>query len=133
MGRMTSDKFDQSGFTLIEVMAALAIVAALLVTLAYTTNYNLDLAGRHEALTLATLLARDKMTEVGNTTDRMLKDMKGSFEEPFAGFTYEIVRKEKAVDVFGFPVNMLHISVTVEGRGERVALKKQFSLKGVKK
>ena len=129
MGRMISDKSDQSGFTLIEVMAALAIVAALLVTLAYTTNYNLDLAGRHEALTLATLLARDKMTEVGNTTDRMLKDMKGSFEEPFAGFTYEIVRNDKSVEVFGFPINMLNISVTVEGRRERVVINKQFSVK----
>ena len=129
MGPRISNKPDQWGFTLIEVMAALTIVAALLVTLAFTTNYNLDLAGRHEALTVATMLARDKMTEVGNDTDRTLKDMKGSFDEPFEGFTYDIVRKDKTVEVFGFPISMLNISVTVEGRRERVVINKQFSLK----
>jgi type II secretory pathway pseudopilin PulG len=106
-----------------EVMVALAIVAAMMVTLVYTTNYNLDVAGRHETLTVATMLAREKMTEVRREAGRAFSK-KGEFPEPFEDFVYEIEVKERTVPVLSFPVNVTEIVVTVTGREETVNLRK---------
>jgi len=114
----------ESGFTFMEVMVALAIVASLMVTLVYTTNYNLDVAGRHEALTVATMLARDKMTAVRSDPGEELKEKKGKFPEPFEDFTFEVEVKDRTVPVFTVAVNVTEINVTVTGRGETVYLRK---------
>jgi len=114
----------EAGFTFMEVMVALAIVASLMVTLVYTTNYNLDVAGRHEALTVATMLARDKMTAVRRDPRDELREKKGKFPEPFEDFTFEVEVKDRSMPVFGFPVNVTEIDITVTGRGETVYLRK---------
>jgi len=74
----------QSGFTLLEVMVAVAIVGALLVTLIYTLNYHLSVAERQESLTVAYLLARDKMEEM----EQNPAEMKGEFAEPYSHYHY---------------------------------------------
>jgi prepilin-type N-terminal cleavage/methylation domain-containing protein len=52
------------GFTLLEVVIAIAIIAGLLSTIIYTVNTHLDAAGRNEKRTVATMLAWEKMLEV---------------------------------------------------------------------
>ena len=64
-----------SGFTLLEIMIALAIVGGLLITLIYTLNYHLNLAERHETVTIASLLAREKIIEM----EKSLGNKKGIF------------------------------------------------------
>jgi type II secretory pathway pseudopilin PulG len=107
-----------------EVMVALAIVASMMVTLVYTTSYNLDVAGRHEALTVATMLARDKMTAIRRNPREELKEKKGNFPEPFDEFAYAIEVKERSVFVVLFNVGVTEINVTVTGRNETVSLRK---------
>lgn len=119
-----SARRSEAGFTFMEVMVALAIVAALMVTLVYTTSYNLDVAGRHEALTVATMLARDKMAAVRRDPGGELKEKKGKFPEPFEDFTFEVEVKNRTVPIFSVPVNVTEINVTVTGRGETVSLRK---------
>jgi prepilin-type N-terminal cleavage/methylation domain-containing protein len=72
MGNEKSDTYDfklcslqfaffnsrRDGFTLLEVLIAIAIVGSLLVTLIYTLNYHLGLAERQKTITIATLLRR---------------------------------------------------------------------------
>ena len=53
-----------NGFTLLEVMIALAIVGIVLVTLIGLETRTIQLAERQERVTQATLLAQEKMTEV---------------------------------------------------------------------
>lgn len=81
---------DKNGFTLLEVLIALAIVGGLLVTLIYTLNYHLGIIERHETLTVATLLAKNKMTDV----EKSRENKKGVFDAPYDGYTYETFVKD---------------------------------------
>ena len=73
------------GFTLLEVLIALAITGGLLITLIYTTNYQLSLVERQETVTVATLLAKNKMTELGKNPG----NAKGTFGPPYESYSYE--------------------------------------------
>ena len=57
-------KSSKTGFTLIEVMIALGILAVSLVTLNARQSYSLRSVTEAEKLTLATMLARTKMAEL---------------------------------------------------------------------
>jgi general secretion pathway protein I len=58
-----SARRPKNGFTLLEIMAALAIMATALVALLGTHLTSLDLAYRHKEQTLAAMLAQQKMGE----------------------------------------------------------------------
>ena len=51
------------GFTLLEIMIALAIMAGVLLTVISSFNYHLSLAARDREETIATLLARAKLDD----------------------------------------------------------------------
>lgn len=87
---LNSRLFRAGGFTLLEILIALAIVGGLLVTLIYTLNYHLSIVERHETITTATLLAKDKLIEM----EKNPEDKKGTFDEPYKGYTYETFVKE---------------------------------------
>ena len=101
---------DATGFTLLEVMISLAIVGGLLVTLIYTLNYHLSLAGRQETLTVATMLAKNKVLE----TESASLASEGNFEEPFSDYRYKTIISDTA-----FP-GIRQISVTVSRGDENV-------------
>jgi general secretion pathway protein I len=100
------------GFTLLEIMIALAIIGGLLVTLLYTLNYHLGIAGRHEFTTVATLLARDKIEEV--ETNPVAGT--GAFPEPYSDYRFAAVIKDSP-----FP-GISEVSVTVSRGGEHLQL-----------
>ena len=103
-------KRDEAGFTLLEIMIALAIVGGLLVTLIYTLNYHLDIAGRQETLTVASMLAKNKLLEM--ETANLAEQ--GEFPEPFNDFHYKTSISDTA-----FP-GIRKISVVVSKGGEAV-------------
>jgi general secretion pathway protein I len=74
----------ERGFTLLEIMISLAIIGGLLVTLIYTLNYHLGIAARHETLTVATMLAKNKVLEV----EKGRAKSAGDFPEPYTGYSY---------------------------------------------
>jgi len=110
------------GFTLLEVMISLAIVGGLLITLIYTLNYNIGLAERHETVTVATFLAKEKIVE----TERHLKNSEGNFEKPYAEYHYTGKVSES------FWPGILEISVVVNKGRESVTLNKLVRGKGVR-
>lgn len=74
------------GFTLLETMIALAIIGIALVTLLGLGNRSINISGRLQKITQATLLAQEKMTEIelkaqAGTFD--LQNEEGSFVAPF--------------------------------------------------
>jgi general secretion pathway protein I len=101
-----------SGFTLLEVLIALAIVGGLLVTLIYTLNYQLGLVGRQETVTVATLLAKNKMMEM----EKLPETGNGVFDAPFDGYTYETSVKDSPYPGIG------EIIVSVKADKEEVKL-----------
>jgi general secretion pathway protein I len=74
------------GFTLLEILIALAIISGALITIIHTVNYHLNLIQRHEIMTVGTILGRDKILEV---TEQQ-RDKKGRFPEPYDDYTFEI-------------------------------------------
>jgi general secretion pathway protein I len=126
MGNEKSDTYDfklcslqftffnsrRDGFTLLEVLIAIAIVGSLLVTLIYTLNYHLGLAERQKTITIATLLAKNKMTSVENNPE----NKKGVFEAPYDSYTYESFVKEAPY------IGISEIVVIVKSGNEEVKL-----------
>lgn len=95
-----------TGFTLLEIMIAVAIIGGLLVSLIYSLNYHLGIAERHEFATVASLLAKDKLAEV----EKKLFIQKGEFPAPYSDYHFESVIRESS-----YP-GISEITVTV-GRG----------------
>ena len=84
------DERGRNGFTLLEVLVALAIISGLLVTLIYTVNYQLGIVGRQETVTIATLLAKSTLTEL----EKKPESKKGQFDSPYEAYTYETAIKD---------------------------------------
>lgn len=101
-----------AGFTLLEIMVALAIIGGLLVTLIYTLNYHLGLAERQEFYTIASLLAREKITEM----EQKPVKAKGEFPEPYSSYQFASEVKESRFQ------GMSEISVIVSNGKESVRL-----------
>lgn len=101
-----------AGFTLLEIMIALAIIGSLLVTLICTLNYHLSLAERQEFYTIGSLLAREKITEM----EQQPVKAKGEFPEPYARYQYSSEVKESRFQ------GMSEISVIVSNGKESVKL-----------
>jgi general secretion pathway protein I len=82
--------FAEGGFTLLEIMISLAIIGGLLVTVIYTLNYHLSLAGKQEFQTTATMLSKNKMAEA----EKNPVASKGEFPEPYTGYSYATTLSE---------------------------------------
>ena len=82
-------KEEDPGFTLLEVIAALSIIAIALTTLLVSQSQSLSLAGEAKFSTTAALLARHKMTELeAMETDDLIADS-GDFGEDFPNYFWE--------------------------------------------
>jgi general secretion pathway protein I len=111
------------GFTLLEVMIALAIVSVALVSLLALANRSIGVQSRLERLTQATLLAQRKMGEVeaaGKTDAVAAQATQGSFEPPFEEYRWRLAFEETPLAA------VRRVTVTVawgdEGRNERVEI-----------
>lgn len=101
-----------NGFSLLEVLIALAIVGGLLVTLIYTLNYQLSLVDRQEVITVATFLAKSKIADL----EKSPENKKGNFETPYDGYSYETSVKDSPY------TGISEIMVLVKGGKEEVRL-----------
>ncbi len=84
---------NNKGFTLLEVMIALAIVATAMVALLGLSNRSILVQERIQRLTRATLLAQQVMSEqeIAATGSRQVWDSdEGVFAEPYAEFRWQI-------------------------------------------
>jgi general secretion pathway protein I len=114
---------DVAGFTLLEVMVALALVAIALVPLFRLHLLSLDATMRAQGLTTAVLLAQEFMA--GMPAFPEPGDEQGGFEDPdLAGFRWQTAVTESEV-ILGESVQVVklrHIAVTIvwiEGQREQ--------------
>ena len=87
-----------TGFTLLEVMVALAIIATALVTLLGSHLMSLNLAMTHKEQTLAAMLAREKMQESLTIPFDLLEDDSGDFTPARPEIGWETVVTEADID-----------------------------------
>lgn len=83
----------QEGFTLLEVMIAIALLAIALTTLFGSQAQSVSLAATVRFNTQAPLLAQLKMAELSGNPDRPAADS-GDFGEDFPGFQWQLESKE---------------------------------------
>ena len=76
---------DSRGFTLLEVLLALAILALALPILLGLRNFDLDLQARASDITAATMLAQQKLLEAEMSTEFPVGETKGDFHNPPPG------------------------------------------------
>ena len=97
----------QQGFTLLEVMVAVAIIAIALTALLGSHSQSISLAGEAKFYTNAALLAQKKMAELELAGFDDLVGESGDFGEEFPGYRWE-VKVDKA-DFEGFEEIAKHI------------------------
>jgi len=102
---------SNSGFTLLEVMIALALIGAVLVTILYTVNYQADLSYENAILTEMYLLARKKIVEM----ERNPEESKGTV--PDTDFVF--INTVNTIP----DTNILELKTTIEGKGKSVTLR----------
>ncbi len=100
-----------AGFSLLEVMVSIAILAVSLTVLLTFSGNTLLKSGRAEKLTIATMLARQKMTDIEIELEKSKKKREfpdersedGQFDEPFEDYSWqmEIRRVELPAPVTG--------------------------------
>lgn len=81
-----------SGFTLLEVMIALAIISIALVSLLSLGNRSIGINGRLQKMTQATLLAQHKMTELEFSAEQGALEFQadeGAFAAPFESYRWQ--------------------------------------------
>lgn len=91
---MKRTRHCNKGFTLLEVMIALAIIATALVTLLSLSQRSILVQDKIQKLTRATLLAQQLLNEEeeAGSADQVARE--DIFEEPFDDFRWEISYQE---------------------------------------
>jgi len=109
------------GFTLLEVMIALAVMATALVALMGLSTGAVTTHERLQRITQATLLAQQKMSEASALAGQRQNE-KGAFEDPFEAYRWRIRYSDPPVPVAG--VQMVQVSVLwgEEAKNESVEL-----------
>lgn len=109
MYRVRRNRAHERGFTLLEVMIALAIISIALVALLGLTNRSILVHGHLQRITQATMLAQHKMAEVVDTEE--LNTEEGRFDEPFELYSWRVEYGDTPIS------SVTMVSVTV-GWGE---------------
>lgn len=80
---------NDHGFTLLEVMIALSIMAGVVFTVIGSVNYHLSVVDRNRKESVAILLARQKLAELEDETDLPEKE-KGTFAPAQPEYAWEM-------------------------------------------
>jgi general secretion pathway protein I len=85
-----STKRKQNGFTLLEVMVSLAIIAIVLVSLLISQSRSVSLQDESKFNTTAALLAQNKISEIESRKGDGLTSDSGDFGDDFPNYFWEI-------------------------------------------
>jgi general secretion pathway protein I len=102
-----SNHDSKNGFTLLEVVVALAIIAMVLVTLLGTHLMSLNLAHKNQEQMRIAMLARQKLEEIRITPFDSLNNDSGDFSPEYPNFSWEISVEEAEID------NLKNVKLTI--------------------
>jgi general secretion pathway protein I len=109
-----------SGFTLLEIIVALAVLAVALTALLTLRNHDVALQAHARHLVTATSLARAKLEELSRAAGTDLTENAGDFGEHYPGYVWTRTEEPTLIPKW------LEVTVTVSwpegGRQEQVAL-----------
>jgi general secretion pathway protein I len=82
-------RYEALGFTLLEVMVAMAIIAIALTAVLGSQSQSVSIAGDAKFNTTAPLLAQSKISEIEVLEQDDLADGSGDFGDDFPGYTWQ--------------------------------------------
>lgn len=90
---------DAEGFTLLEVIIAMAIMVIAFASILTVESGSLNASARAKQMNIVAMLAKNKMVETeyeieGKTFDEVAKESSGSFDAPFQEFSWQTTIKE---------------------------------------
>jgi len=89
---------EDNGFTLLEVMVAIALIAIALMAVLGSQSQSVSLAGEARFTTTAALLAQSKMAEIESQDPEDLTADSGDFDEDFSGYTWKLAVSNVMLD-----------------------------------
>jgi general secretion pathway protein I len=94
----SATKNNYCGFTLLEVMVAMAIIAIALTAVLGSQSQSVSLAGEAKFNTTAALLAQSKMAEIRLKKPEDLTSDSGDFGEDFPGYLWQVTLSSVNLD-----------------------------------
>lgn len=91
------NKITHKGFTLLEVMVAVALLAIALTTLLGSQSQSVSFANSAKFETMAALLAQSKMSEITMQEGGDLNSDSGDFGEDYPGYFWEVEVSDIAI------------------------------------
>jgi general secretion pathway protein I len=111
---VSSRQSPVSGFTLLEVMIAMAIMAIVLVSVYRLHSQTLTMATASRFYTQAPLLAQSKMAQLGASSADLVSGDSGDFGEKFPGYSWSVSTEDVSSEVLGeAAADLKRIDVTV--------------------
>ena len=116
----TAEKSD--GFSLLEVMIALSIMAIVLVSVYRMHSQTISMSAESRFQTEAPLLAQSKLADLESDTDAELASDAGDFGDTYPGYTWKIDVEEISSEILGeISEDLKRIDVSVVyNDGERI-------------
>jgi general secretion pathway protein I len=121
-----SMRHSNKGFTLLEVMVALAIIATVLVALLGTHLMSMNLAHKNKEQALTAMLARQKMEELFTVPFESLAGASGDFGPDYPEYAWEVFVEEAETD------NLKNVKITVSSPENSFALETSIANMAVK-
>ena len=91
-------KIANKGFTLLEVMIAVALIAVALVTLLGSQSQSVSYANSAKFETMAALLAQSKMSEILIQDADSLSNDSGDFGDEYLGYAWEATVSDVSIE-----------------------------------
>ncbi len=90
--------YSNKGFTLLEVMIAVALIAVALVTLLGSQSQSVSYANSAKFETMAALLAQSKMSEILIQDADSLSNDSGDFGDEYLGYAWEATVSDVSIE-----------------------------------
>ena len=104
----------KSGFTLLEVLIALAIMAIVLAAVYRIHSQTLSMTAANRFYTLAPMLAQGKMAQLETTSSDVQTGDSGDFGERFPGYSWSVTAEEFSSEALGeVAADLKQIDLTV--------------------
>ena len=104
----------KSGFTLLEVLIALAIMAIVLAAVYRIHSQTLSMTTANRFYTVAPMLAQGKMAQLDTTSSDIETGDSGDFGERFPGYSWSVTAEDFSSEALGeIAADLKRIDVTV--------------------